>query len=162
MLTLHGVAKPVYRAFQMLHGLGNEQLPKEGDHQTVRCWVVRKDDEITALIVNHGRPQHPIETEKVKLQLMDGAQANSPVRPSRATVRRIDDEHANPRRRWEEMGKPGYLDQYQLSELQAASQLHAEPLRWQSQDGGISVSIDIPPQGVAAITIPLNGMEREA
>ena len=48
LLTLHGIAKPVYRAFQLLHELGDERLLVDGLHQTVDAWVVqserRRDD----------------------------------------------------------------------------------------------------------------------
>ncbi|HZD10104.1 MAG TPA: beta-xylosidase [Candidatus Binatia bacterium] len=161
LLTLHGIAKPVYRAFQMLHSLGNEQLPVEGQHETVRCWVVRKEDEITALIVNHARPHHPIETETVNVELMDSAQAKPAAQPSRATLRRIDDEHANARRTWEEMGRPGYLDQYQLAELQVASQVRAEPLSWQKRNGDVTLAIDVPPHGFAAMNVSLRPKEQD-
>ena len=38
----HGIPQPRYRAFQVLHGLGNERLTVEGSHPTVDVWVVRK------------------------------------------------------------------------------------------------------------------------
>ncbi|MFW6069164.1 MAG: GH39 family glycosyl hydrolase, partial [Chloroflexota bacterium] len=153
LLTLHGVAKPVFRAFQILHDLGSEQLPVDGEHDTVRCWVVRKNDEVTALIVNFAQPRRPIKTETVEIHLQHSAQ------PASAVVRRIDADHANPRRTWEEMGRPRYLNQYQVSELKVASQLHGEPLACKEQDGGVSVTLAVPPHGVAAVTVTLPAQE---
>ena len=40
MLNIHGIAKPSYRAYQLLHRLGFEQLPVTGSHSTVDVWVV--------------------------------------------------------------------------------------------------------------------------
>ena len=36
---LYGVPKPVYRAFQLPHGLGSQRLPVAGTHGTVRFHV---------------------------------------------------------------------------------------------------------------------------
>lgn len=153
LLTLHGVPKPVFRAFQILHSLGNERLPVHGDHETVSCWVVRKNGEVTALIINYAQPRRPIKTESVDIHLQHA------VQPASAVVRRIDIDHANPRRTWEEMGQPRYLSQHQVSELKVSSQLHSEPLAWKEQDGGVRLTLDVPPQGVAAVTVTLPGTE---
>ena len=41
LLTIHGIAKPSYRAMQLLHRLGHERLLVTGAHATVDAWVVR-------------------------------------------------------------------------------------------------------------------------
>lgn len=42
LLTIHGIAKPSYRAFELLHAVGTELVtPVEGMHPTVDAWVVR-------------------------------------------------------------------------------------------------------------------------
>jgi xylan 1,4-beta-xylosidase len=43
LLNIHGVAKPTYRAYELLHALGTEMLPVDGTHPTVDAWVVRGD-----------------------------------------------------------------------------------------------------------------------
>ena len=43
LLNLHGIAKPTYRAFELLHQLGDELLLVDGLHETVDAWVVRKE-----------------------------------------------------------------------------------------------------------------------
>jgi xylan 1,4-beta-xylosidase len=47
LLNIHGIAKPAYRAYELLHALGAELLPVEGKHPTIDAWVVRGDREIT-------------------------------------------------------------------------------------------------------------------
>jgi xylan 1,4-beta-xylosidase len=42
LLNLYGIAKPAYRAFQLLHQLGDELLEIDGAHSTMNAWVVRK------------------------------------------------------------------------------------------------------------------------
>jgi len=67
LLNLHGIAKPAYRAFQLLHHVGNELLEINGTHTTVDAWVVRKGDSATIIITNLAMPRHPIQTELVNL-----------------------------------------------------------------------------------------------
>ena len=155
LLTLHGVPKPTYRAFELLHGLGSERLLVDGHHHTVDAWIVRRDDTVTALLSNHALPRHPIETERVDILLTE-----APV-PRSVTVERIDDEHANPRRLWIEMGEPGYLTPEHIEYLEAASRLVAEPLAWTRGAGVIRTAVDLPPHSVAAVTFDLNGHARD-
>ena len=39
-------------------------------------------------------------------------------------IQRIDEDHANPRRAWLEMGSPEYLSPLEVEQLQASSQLY--------------------------------------
>jgi xylan 1,4-beta-xylosidase len=56
LLNLHGIPKPTYRAFEMLHRVGDEQLPVEGEHETVDAWAVRAGNSLTILLTNHALP----------------------------------------------------------------------------------------------------------
>jgi xylan 1,4-beta-xylosidase len=60
LLNLQGIPKPTYRAFQLLHGIGNELLPIQGAHETVDAWVVRGETAVSVLFTNHALPRHPI------------------------------------------------------------------------------------------------------
>src|SRR2546430_7033871 len=84
LMNLHGIPKPTYRAFQLLHALGTEQLLVDGMHETVDAWVVRKEHSLTLLLTNHALPRHPITTEHVRFTL-----TNAPPSCS-AYVERID------------------------------------------------------------------------
>lgn len=148
LLTLHGVPKPTYRAFELLHGLGSERWEVEGAHDTVDAWVLGGEGEITLLLTNHAPPDHPIGIEKVRVELR-GAAA-----PRRGSIRRIDTDHANPRRAWVEMGSPGYLSAEEVSALETASRLVPEPIAWREEEG-VAVECRLPPHAVAAIRLDL-------
>jgi xylan 1,4-beta-xylosidase len=147
LLNLHGIAKPAYRAFQLLHHVGNELLDINGTHATVNAWVVRKDDSATIIITNLAMPRHPIHTELVNLRL------SSVPSPRTAWIERIDEDHANPRRLWQTMGSPEYLSALQVEQIDTASVLRKDPQLWTYDVGNISLSVALPPQSVAAITI---------
>lgn len=147
LLTLHGIAKPAYRAFQLLHSLGTEIIAVQGEHATVDAWLVRGDDHATIVLTNFALPRHAIATETVSFALKTA----SPIRI--ASVRRIDLEHANAKRRWEQMGKPEYLSAALVRELDEVSQLRSEVLETQKTDDGVCVTLDMPPQAVAFIRL---------
>lgn len=152
LLNIHGIAKPVYRAFQLLHRLGDQLFPVKGEHETVAAWGVRKEYAFTFLLINQAMPRHTIHTEAIELTL-----ANSPE-PLAVFVERIDEDHANPRKKWEQSGKPAYLSAYEVESLKAASELVKEPMEWKYEQGTVSLKLSLPPQSVAAITLEL-GME---
>ena len=145
LLNIHGIAKPAYRAFQLLHDLGTEMLPVEGSHETVDAWLVRGDRHSTLMLTNFALPRHPIGTEQVSFTLRSAPSAVA------ASIRRIDLDHANPKRHWEQMGEPDYPSPKAVEELKDLSQLRAEPLAIAGGAGTLSLEVAMPPQSVAAI-----------
>lgn len=145
LLNIHGIAKPAYRAFQLLHDLGDEILPVEGDHATVDAWLVRGDQHSTLMLTNFALPRHPIESESVSFTLKS-AEASST-----ASIQRIDLEHANAKRHWEQLGKPDYLSPAIVDDLKNRSRLLSEPLPAEITNGLLTLQVVMPPQSVAAI-----------
>lgn len=145
LLNIHGIAKPAYRAYELLHGLGTELLAVEGEHATVDAWLVRDGKSATLVLTNFALPRHPIATEAVSFSLGNVKSAGS------ATIRRIDLEHANAKRRWEQMGKPEYLSKAMVAELNEASCLQTTAQLIESREGQYTLDVSMPPQSVAAI-----------
>ena len=154
LLNLHGIAKPTYRAFELLHRLGTERLEVEGSHETVDAWVARAKDTVTVLLTNHALPRHPIERESVVVEL----RGSPPVKD--AWLERIDEHHANPKRSWQEMGEPKYLSPSAVERLVEASALRRERHPWRHEDGRTRLDVELPAHGVAAITVELAGRPR--
>jgi len=147
LVNIYGIPKPAYRAFQLLHRLGNELLKVTGKHETIDVWTVRKKNSINIIITNWALPLHPIKTEKVKVQLNDIKNVKN------AFIERIDDDHANAKKSWINMGSPGSLTANDVSALELASSLIMEPLPIRLEKGSVFVELMMPPQGVAFITI---------
>ena len=74
-------------------------------------------------------------------------------RPRAAYLERIDHEHANPKKLWQDMGEPKYLSAKEVEQLQAASRTVREPQSWKYEERVIHLDIELPPQAVAAITV---------
>ncbi|MGH8110649.1 MAG: GH39 family glycosyl hydrolase [Rhodanobacteraceae bacterium] len=148
--TIHGIAKPTYRAMQLLNGLGIERLPVTGSHPTVDAWAVRANaNNVDLLLTNHAFPRHAIAPEVVTFHV------DSKRKPTTAMVQRVDAGHCNSRQAWVDMGSPEYLDAKQVDELDEASQLSAEPLAVQAHRGGFDVQLNLPPHAIAAVRVEL-------
>ncbi len=147
LLTLHGIPKPSYRAFELFHELGERQSLVDGLHETVDCSLVQKDSSVTILLTNHTTPGHSIETEELHIRL-DNARE-----PAGARLQRIDEDHANPKRLWQEMGEPENLSDKDLESLEEASQLVSKKQSFRFHDGSVFLKVSLPPHAVAAITI---------
>ena len=68
-------------------------------------------------------------------------------------VERIDEDHANAKRLWLEMGKPEFPSVREVEQLCAASQMVREPQPWKYEDGTIHLDLALPPHAVAAISV---------
>jgi xylan 1,4-beta-xylosidase len=147
LLNIQGIAKPSYRAFELLNRLGDEILVVDGVHETVDAWATRRGQTATILLTNHALPRHEIETETICLQLAAARQ------PDVVMLERIDEDNANARRLWEAMGRPTYPDQTQLERLHAASVVRSEPLDWQYENDTIEIEFPLPPHAVALVTL---------
>jgi xylan 1,4-beta-xylosidase len=147
LLNLHGIAKPTYRAFELLHRLGSERLLVDGLHATVNAWVTRDNASIRTLLVNHALPRHPIAAARVRVHL-----AHVPE-PSGTWLERIDEDHANAKRRWQALGEPEYLDRPAVEQLQATSEMVRETCPWTWRDGRLALEIELPAHAVAGLTV---------
>ncbi len=149
LLTLQGIAKPSYRAFELLHRLGVDELPVKGENKTVDVWVVRSREAVTVLVTNHALPRHPIKTESVHVQLREL------LSPRNVYIERVDEHHANAKRLWIEMGKPALPTEREVEQLHVASQIVREPLPWKYEGSTLHLKIAMPPQSIAAVTVEL-------
>ena len=147
LLTLHGIPKPTYRTFELLHDLGDRQSLVDGLHETVDCSVIQKDSSVTLWLTNHTTPGHTIAKEDIQIRL-DNARE-----PVAAWIRRVDEDHANAKGMWEEMGQPEYLSRKDVERLEEASQLVSEKQPLKFVDGSVFLRTTLPAHGIAAVTI---------
>ena len=147
LMNIHGIPKPTYRAFELLHELGTEQFAVDGLHHTVDVWIVKKGKSANVFLTNHALPKHPIKTETVKIVLENVADYSS------AFVKRVDENHGNPKKLWISMGKPEYLNLAQVGQLDEASRLIKEPLKCDYKDSRVEFEIEMPPHSVASVTV---------
>ena len=156
LMTIQGIPKPAYRAYEILHRLGKERLPVKGNHQTVSVWAVRGDDVVTVVIVNLALPLHPIEPETVNLEFFGMAPVES------AQVRRIDADHANAKTKWKMQGEPRYPDHDEVAAMIDASKLQAQTLHVKV-DGKVTMfEVTVQPQSVTSVELRFATSQKES
>ena len=77
--------------------------------------------------------------------------------PLRASLRRIDAQHANAKALWQARGEPENLSPELVAELHAASRLSNEPVEIRNQDNGIAFEVVLEPLSVTAVTLTYAG-----
>lgn len=151
LLNIHGIPKPSYRAFQLLSKLDGDllELDTADASPTVDCTASRAKDGITVLISNYNVPRSQIEAADISFTLKGVSKISS------ASLLRIDETHANPKRAWVEMGSPTYLNREQIEALKKASEMVSEPVTWTADEDGIRFDVRIEPLSAISVSIAL-------
>jgi xylan 1,4-beta-xylosidase len=148
LLTLHGIPKPAYRVFELLHQMGTHRLKVEEDSgTTVEMLATVDEGRVKFLIYNHQIPGADIREEEVVLHLR-GVVSGQP-----GFMFRIDNESANPKGKWIAMGCPEYPTREELEEIHQASIPASSEIRPEYNNGGWAFRFKIPPHGVVGITL---------
>jgi xylan 1,4-beta-xylosidase len=147
LLSVHSIPKPSYRAFQLLHELGERLILVDGIHETVNCWMILKDNIVTVLMTNQANPGHRITQETANIHIR-----NLPP-PREIDLQRIDESNANPKEVWKRKGSPEYLSKSDVIEIREKSQIIRRPLEFSYQDQTVHLQLKLPPHSVASATI---------
>lgn len=147
LLNIHGIPKPSYQAFRLLHQLGEERLPVNVDNSsaTVECLAVRNGKQLGIIAYNHNVPLAEIKAESVHIYLQSVEGVKS------AAMCRIDEDHLNPRRVWQEGGAKEYLMRADIDALMSAATLEFTPVQPVTMGDVVDFEFTLPPHGVAAI-----------
>jgi xylan 1,4-beta-xylosidase len=146
--TIHGIPKPTYRVFEMLHRLGNERIRVTGGaDSTVEILAVKGKARLTILAYNHDIPGADIRTEEVSITL----KGFTPSGP--ASIARIDAQNANPKQKWIDLGSPEYPGSATLTQIEQASRLIPDTLNTQPNAEGCTLRFTIPAHGIAEIRV---------
>lgn len=151
LMNIHGIAKPAYRAYEILHSLESQMIPLKGSSSTVSAWATRDHRSMTVLAINFALPKHPAQTEKVHFEF------SGVPKIKHTKLRRIDKKNANVKGAWQKLGSPEYPTSSQVEKLKKASQLQEKTLASQFSKGNLSFGLTVPPLGVAAATFTFAG-----
>jgi xylan 1,4-beta-xylosidase len=149
LLNIHGIPKPAYQAFRLLHLLGEERLAVVTNEPTAtaECLAVKDGQAVGILVYNHDVPRSVIKTEAVRL-LLTGL-AGTP----KARMARIDAEHHNPRKQWEGAGAKEVLSAADVAGLMEDAALTFTPVEMTQTGQGYEIRFAVPPQGIVGVFI---------
>ncbi|HTD54603.1 MAG TPA: hypothetical protein VK670_04430, partial [Silvibacterium sp.] len=135
-----GIPKPAFRAFEILHDLGDERVAEpENDVLVTR----RKDGTLVIALWNLIEPQATGPDKTFTLDIKG-------ARGSRATIRRVDATHGDTLDAWKQMGSPRYPTQAQIAALKKASEI-GQPETVSLKVGQLTVTV--PQRGLAVVEI---------
>lgn len=120
LLTINGIPKPQFHALKLMAGTGERKYDLPYTNDEVEAAVYESDTEKRVFVYrqrmkNVDEPAVPYE---LKLELPEGAKS--------VKLYRVDKDHCNPKRVWEEMGSPEDMSPAQIEEIKAKSALTAE------------------------------------
>jgi xylan 1,4-beta-xylosidase len=163
-LSTNGVDLPVLNVFRMFAKLGETKLATVNAAQVpletvmakgvegaadVGSIATRTADGKVALLLWHYHDDDvagPDAQVTVDLKGLKSA-------PGKASLWRVDGNHANAFAAWKKMGAPQSPDQDQYKTLEAASQMHAEQVVVSRKGKATSVTLRLPRQGVALLVL---------
>lgn len=152
LLSNSGIPKPVYYALREMAKLGDERILIENMTETkneipIEIAAFRKSNEIQIVLYRLCMKQidSPKETAEVSVEL------SAP--PVSVRCVRIDEDHGNPLKYWEEKGRPEYLNPAEVREIINETEARGEELPFAYQDGNLVVSAELGINDLAFITI---------
>jgi xylan 1,4-beta-xylosidase len=155
LLSLQGLRKPAYHAFQLLSQLGHERVTTHaqgGDSFLNAIVTTGRSGRAHALVYAYDHADEPTrQSIEVALELPPAARAGA--------LYRIDANENNVLARWHELGAPAYLSREQTRELAADNALKrsTQTIRCEPHDGRGIAHFTMESPGVALLEIDLAG-----
>ena len=139
LLTQSGIPKPVYHGMKLLADAPGTRIDLGPDATGGEIGIAafEGDGETHVLLFRQKMKQLDLPKEEAVVRV------ELPDRPMRVTVRRIDEEHGNPLKLWEEMGRPDYLNRAETESLKERSAVMPEdwPFTW--ADGVLTLRAEL-------------------
>lgn len=139
MQTIHGIPKPVFYGMKMLAQTGTKRydLGKEATKQEVGIAAFKSDAGRQLLLFRQKMKQVDLPAEPVQLII----ECEQPL--TRVTMQRIDEEHCNPLRIWEEQGCPADLNQQEVHDIIEQSRMEEEAIPYRVEQGILQMEVQL-------------------
>jgi xylan 1,4-beta-xylosidase len=141
ILAEHGIPKPAFNAFTLLHRLGETRLDVGSNSALV---TRRKDSSLAVAVWNLFLPEERGAPKTVTLHFKGLRQAGT----ARVTI--VDRENGSPLPAYQQMGSPAFLTREQIAELRKAAALPSSESR---SIENASLQIRLQPHALALIEI---------
>ena len=130
LLTYTGIPKPAFYGMRMLaQSEQNRILLDETQFGEVEAAAFEGEHEKQILLIRQNTHQLDLPPEVVRISVeLEHA-------PKRVYLQRIDEDHCNPRRVWEEMGAPNDLNKSEVEAILAASDMVDEEIAYTYENG---------------------------
>lgn len=146
LLTQSGIKKPSYHALQMLTDAGQERYLLPETTEDVDVAVFRSDKGIQILLSRLDF--HPTQ-KQTDIQIRAALEKE----PQKVTIRRIDEDHGNPLRVWENMGAHQVPAPQEVRRISEASAVLSEQMPHTYDNGQINLRVRLGDNDIAFVEI---------
>jgi len=155
LLSLQGLRKPAYHAFELLTRLGQERVGVGMHGDAGACGAIATLCLEKGRLLIHAQPEanaDRVESLEVMVELPRGASVEE--------LHRVDSLENNVLAQWAELGRPAYLSREQTRELAADNALKASSssLRLERTETGACVRFTMESPGIALLSVKLPGV----
>lgn len=148
ILTNDGIPKPNFWAFKILSKLYPERLDIAFRQNTpIEYAAFKKDNSIQ--VVAYAQSNDPNENKSYNVEIELDAFAKA------VSVERIDDNHCNPKKLWQEMGSPINLKPKEVNDIIEKSRLCSENMDFEIRDNKTIIKFSLNTNDIALFTIIL-------
>lgn len=138
MLSLNGIPKPVFYGMKMLANAGEERyvLP-DALNKEVAMAAFKNEEEIQLILLRQKMQNLELAKEetKVTIEVED--------KPKEVILQRIDENHCNPLKLWENMGSPKDMTPVQVNDILSKSMVQDEVMKFDYKDGKVTLKADL-------------------
>lgn len=161
--TPSGIAKPIHRAFQLLHAAGNARIATaEAAGGTCTFTTVLAVANSTThsssggamiFVANGGKASCNVTLTGLPplMQKHGGGDEMAGAAGAAHLLHRIDQTHSNPMGVWEGFGSPPFPSLQQIAQLKAATEIKGLPVEIAS--GARSFKLQVPSNGLAVLVL---------
>ena len=149
MLTQNGIPKPVYHAMKMLADAGDQRfdLGPDATKGEIGYAAFRGEGKTQILLFRQKMKNLNLPKEKVTVSFETGH------RPSALVLRRVDEDHGNPLKVWEEMGAPVSLNRAEIEDIKAKTAVLPEAWSYSWEDGKVGFEAELGVNDVYMFTL---------
>ena len=139
LLSQSGIPKPVYYGMKLLADAPDTRLDLGPDATDGEIGIAAFTDEKETHVLLFRQKMKQLDLPKEECVV----QIELPTRPKNVSLQRIDEEHGNPLKLWEEMGKPDYLNHAEVESIKQRSTVIPEVWPFEWADGVLTIRADL-------------------
>jgi len=128
MMTIHGIRKPVYHAFEMLRQVGDTRLDLRSTNDEIEIGAFENAEGMQFLLYRLDLKCREKPSRDALLEIKCD-------QPSRVTIQRIDENHCNPLKLWQSMGSPMDMKPEDAKKIDNSTALIEEELEYSYENG---------------------------
>lgn len=139
MQTIHGIPKPLFYALKMLAKAGDERIDL-GENATdgeIGIAAFKSDNETQVLLFRQKMKNLELPKEPAIVSI------EQPKAPKAVILERIDEDHCNPLKIWQEQGCPEELNQVEVAQIIKQSAMIEEELPYDYSGGCVSFIVEL-------------------